>query len=74
MAPLGAVSHRFFLGKPAGKRPLESPRCRWEDNIRMELKERVFSTRNWFDSAQGFLESPCKCGIEPPVFIKHGVS
>ena len=25
-------------------------------------------------SGQGLLESPCKCGIEPPGFISHGVS
>jgi hypothetical protein len=27
------------MGKPAGKRPLERPRCRWEDNIKISLKE-----------------------------------
>ena len=25
--------------KPTGKRPLGRPRCRWEDNIRMDLEE-----------------------------------
>ena len=28
------------------------PRRRWEDNIRMDLKERGINTRNWVDSAQ----------------------
>ena len=27
------------MGKPEGKRPLERPKCRWEDNINMELQE-----------------------------------
>ena len=36
----------------AGKRPLGRPRCRWEDNIRMDLKEIGINTRNWIDSAQ----------------------
>jgi hypothetical protein len=27
------------MGKPEGKRPLGRPRCRWEDNIRMYLRE-----------------------------------
>jgi hypothetical protein len=27
------------VGKPEGKRPLERPRCRWVDNIRMDLEE-----------------------------------
>ena len=31
---------------PTGKRPLGSPRCRWEDSIRMNLKEVGISTRN----------------------------
>jgi hypothetical protein len=25
--------YRVLVGKPEGKRPLERPRCRWEDNI-----------------------------------------
>ena len=28
------------------------PRRRWEDNIRMDLKEIGINTRNWVDSAQ----------------------
>jgi hypothetical protein len=31
--------HRVLVGKPEGKRPLGIPRCRWEDNIKMELQE-----------------------------------
>jgi hypothetical protein len=27
------------VGKPEGKRPLGRPRCRWEDNIKIVLKE-----------------------------------
>ena len=37
---------------PAGKRPLGRPKRRWEDNIRMNLKEIGINTRNWVDSAQ----------------------
>jgi hypothetical protein len=36
------MSRGFFkilTGKPTGKRPLGRPRCRWEDNIRKDLKE-----------------------------------
>jgi hypothetical protein len=29
----------MFIGKPEWKKPLERPRRRWEDNIRMDLKE-----------------------------------
>ena len=30
--------HRM-VGKPEGKRPLGTPRHRWEDNIKMDLQE-----------------------------------
>jgi hypothetical protein len=30
---------QYLVRKPEGKRPLKRPRCRWEDNIRMDLKE-----------------------------------
>jgi hypothetical protein len=36
-------------GTPAEKRPLGRPRHRWDDNIRMDLKEIVI---NWVVSAQ----------------------
>jgi hypothetical protein len=29
--------HRVLVGKPEGKRPLERPRRRWEDNIKMDV-------------------------------------
>jgi len=29
---------RVLVGKPEGKKPLERPRCRWEDNIKMDLQ------------------------------------
>ena len=36
----------------AGKGPLGRPRRRWEDNIRMNLREIGINTRNWVDLAQ----------------------
>jgi hypothetical protein len=32
-------AYRFLVGKPERRRPLEIPRPRWEDNIRMDLRE-----------------------------------
>jgi hypothetical protein len=32
-------AYRLLVGKPEGKRPLGRPRCRWVDNIRMDLRE-----------------------------------
>jgi hypothetical protein len=31
--------YRILVGKPEGKRPLGRPRCRWEDNIKMDFRE-----------------------------------
>ena len=41
MARLGdrRGAYTVLVGKPEGKRPLGRCRCRWEDNIKMELKE-----------------------------------
>jgi hypothetical protein len=33
----GRGVYRILVGKPEGKRPLGRPRCRWEDNIKMDL-------------------------------------
>jgi hypothetical protein len=32
-------AYRLLVGKPEGKRPLGRPRCRWVDNIKMDLLE-----------------------------------
>jgi hypothetical protein len=39
------------LVKPTGKRSLRRPRCKWEDYIRMDLKEISINTSNCVDSA-----------------------
>jgi hypothetical protein len=31
--------YRVLVGTPEGRRPLARPRCRWEDNIKMDLQE-----------------------------------
>jgi len=31
--------YRVLVGKPEGKRPLGRPRCRWDNNIKMDLQE-----------------------------------
>jgi hypothetical protein len=37
----------ILIGKPEGKRPLGRPRLRWEDNIRMELREIGWEGVDW---------------------------
>ena len=42
----GRCAFKILTGKPTGKIPLWRPRRRWEDNIRMDLKEIGI---NWVD-------------------------
>ena len=37
---------KILTGNPNEKRPLGRPRCRWENNITMKLKEIGFTTKN----------------------------
>ena len=48
----GRNPFKIVTGKPTGKRPLGSPRRRWEDNNRMSLEEMGVNAGNWADSAQ----------------------
>ena len=48
----GVSTFSILSGNPTVKRPLVKPRRRWEDNIRMDLKEIGINTRNWVDWAQ----------------------
>ena len=48
----GRIALNILTGKPAGRRPLGRPMRRWEDYIRMYLKEVGVNARNWVDSAQ----------------------
>jgi hypothetical protein len=45
----GRGVHRVLVWKPEGKRPLEKPRRRWEDNIKMDLQEVVGSCGDWME-------------------------
>jgi hypothetical protein len=43
----GRDVYRVLVGRPKGKRPLERPRYRWEDNIKMDLREIGINGANW---------------------------
>jgi hypothetical protein len=45
-------AYRILVGKLEGKRPLGKPRRRWEDNIKLYLREIVWSGMDWIDMAQ----------------------
>ena len=44
--------YRVLVGKPEGKRSLGRPRRRWEDNIRMDLREVGCECVDWMDLVQ----------------------
>jgi hypothetical protein len=43
---------RFLVGKPEEKRPLGRPRCRWEDNIKVDLQDVVCEGMDWIGVVQ----------------------
>jgi hypothetical protein len=49
---VGRGVYRVLVWKPEGKRPLERPRHRWEDNIKMDLKEIGIDGANWIQLAR----------------------
>jgi hypothetical protein len=48
----GRGVYRILIGRPEGKRLLERPRRRWEDNIKMNLREIGIDGANWIQLAQ----------------------
>jgi hypothetical protein len=48
----GRSVYRVLVGRPGGKRPLGRPRRRWEDNIKLDIREIVIDGANWIRLAQ----------------------
>jgi hypothetical protein len=48
----GRDVYRVLVGRLKGKRSLGSPRCRWEDNINLDLREIGIYVANWIRLAQ----------------------
>jgi hypothetical protein len=46
------VAYNILVGRPEGRRPQGRPRCRWEDNIKMDLREIGFGNVDWIHLAQ----------------------
>jgi hypothetical protein len=44
-------AYRALVGKPEGRRPLGRPRHRWEDNIKMDLREFGWGGMDWLSLA-----------------------
>jgi hypothetical protein len=48
----GRGVYRVLVGSPEGKSPLGRPRCRWEDNIKLDLREIGIDGANWIQLAR----------------------
>jgi hypothetical protein len=48
----GRGVYRVLVGRPEGKRPLGRPRRRWDDNIKMYLREIGIDGANWIQLAR----------------------
>jgi hypothetical protein len=48
----GRGVYRVLVGRTEGKRPLGKPRRRWEDNIKLDLREIGINGSNWIRLAQ----------------------
>jgi hypothetical protein len=45
-------AYRILVGKPEGNRPLRRSRRRWENNVKMDLREMGWGGMDWTDLAQ----------------------
>jgi len=59
--------YRVLVGKPERKRSLGKHRCKWEDNIKMDLQEVEWGSMDWIDVAQDRdrWRALGECGNEP---------
>jgi hypothetical protein len=71
----GRGVYRVLVGRPEGKRPLGRPRSRWEDNIKMNLREIRIDGANWIQLAQdkGPVAGFCEHGNEPSGSIRKNI-
>jgi len=55
-------AYRILVRRPEGRRPLGRPRCRWNDNVKMDLQEVRWTGLNWLRTGTG---GSCECANEP---------
>jgi hypothetical protein len=46
------MAEKILVGKPEGKRPLGRPTHRWDDNIKMDLRDIGWGGMDWIDLAR----------------------
>jgi hypothetical protein len=66
-------AYRILVWKPAVRRPLKRTRRRWEDNIKVDLREMgcgAWTGLIWLGI--GIVAGSCECGNEPSSSINCG--
>jgi hypothetical protein len=62
----GRSVYKVLVGRPEGKRPLERLSRRWEDNIKLDLREIGIDGANWIRLAQD--------GVQWGAFVKTSMN
>jgi hypothetical protein len=63
-------AYKVLVSMPEGKRLPGRPRCRWEGNIRMDLRKRGWQGVDWMCPTWVLVVGSCEHGNEPLCFIK----
>ena len=63
---------RVLVARPDGKRLHERPRCRWENNIKIDLQDLGWGGLDRSGSGYGRLAVACEFGTESSGSIKCG--
>jgi hypothetical protein len=66
----GRDVYKFLFWRPEGRRPLGRSRRRWEDNIKMDLREIRIDGANWIQLAQDRFQWRACHGNEPSGSIR----
>jgi hypothetical protein len=45
------IAYTILVRRPEGKRPLGRPRCRWMENIKIDIREIGWDGMDWIDLA-----------------------
>jgi hypothetical protein len=66
-------AYSVLVEKPEGRKPLERPRRRWQDNIKMDHRKVGWGNR-LDQSGSGYRQvvGSCECGDEPSASTKCG--
>jgi len=65
-------ANRLLVGQPDGKGLLGIPRCRWEDNIKIDLQEVGWEGMDWIGLAEDRCRWRAPDGNETWGSVKYG--